>query len=93
MPAGSILVADDDTAIRTVLNQALSRAGSDGVTVFAMVEQQLGLKLEQGNAPTPVFVVDGVNAVVRRALAPDCSVRSEASTDVRTSWRSGGLSI
>src|ERR1700692_1810487 len=27
MPAGSILVADDDTAIRTVLNQELSRAG------------------------------------------------------------------
>jgi two-component system, NtrC family, nitrogen regulation response regulator GlnG len=27
MPAGSILVADDDGAIRTVLNQALSRAG------------------------------------------------------------------
>src|SRR5215216_4192250 len=29
MPAGSILVADDDAAIRTVLNQALSRAGYD----------------------------------------------------------------
>src|SRR2546423_4012801 len=29
MPTGSILVADDDTAIRTVLNQALSRAGYD----------------------------------------------------------------
>src|SRR6202022_1394070 len=27
MPAGQILVADDDAAIRTVLNQALSRAG------------------------------------------------------------------
>jgi len=27
MPTGRILVADDDTAIRTVLNQALSRAG------------------------------------------------------------------
>src|SRR5438105_3447765 len=27
MPGGSILVADDDAAIRTVLNQALSRAG------------------------------------------------------------------
>ena len=27
MPLGSILVADDDVAIRTVLNQALSRAG------------------------------------------------------------------
>ncbi|MCC6890311.1 MAG: nitrogen regulation protein NR(I) [Hyphomicrobiales bacterium] len=29
MPAANILVADDDTAIRTVLNQALSRAGYD----------------------------------------------------------------
>src|ERR671914_797159 len=29
MPAGSILIADDDAAIRTVLNQALSRAGYD----------------------------------------------------------------
>ena len=27
MPSGTILVADDDAAIRTVLNQALSRAG------------------------------------------------------------------
>ncbi len=27
MPSGSILVADDDAAVRTVLNQALSRAG------------------------------------------------------------------
>jgi len=27
MPAGSILIADDDAAVRTVLNQALSRAG------------------------------------------------------------------
>ncbi|MBN9011204.1 MAG: response regulator, partial [Rhizobiales bacterium] len=27
MPLGNILVADDDSAIRTVLNQALSRAG------------------------------------------------------------------
>ncbi|TCT12383.1 Fis family nitrogen metabolism transcriptional regulator NtrC [Tepidamorphus gemmatus] len=29
MPTGSILVADDDAAIRTVLNQALSRVGYD----------------------------------------------------------------
>src|SRR5438067_1232627 len=29
MPAGSILVADDDAAIRTVLNQALSRVGHE----------------------------------------------------------------
>ena len=41
--------------------QALQRAGSDGITLFAMVEQQLGLKLEQGRVPTPVTVVDSVN--------------------------------
>jgi two-component system nitrogen regulation response regulator GlnG len=29
MPAGTILIADDDAAIRTVLNQALGRAGYD----------------------------------------------------------------
>src|ERR1700722_12757389 len=29
MPAGTILIADDDGAIRTVLNQALGRAGYD----------------------------------------------------------------
>jgi two-component system nitrogen regulation response regulator GlnG len=29
MPAGTILIADDDSAIRTVLNQALGRAGYD----------------------------------------------------------------
>src|ERR671935_889226 len=27
MPRGTVLIADDDTAIRTVLNQALARAG------------------------------------------------------------------
>src|SRR6202000_2711505 len=29
MPAGTILASDDDSAIRTVLNQALGRAGFD----------------------------------------------------------------
>src|SRR3981081_1479750 len=45
MPAGSILVADDDAAIRTVLNQALSRAGfevrstSNEATLWRWVSQ------------------------------------------------------
>ena len=51
-----------DFDVRFTPFPVLSRAGSDGVTVFAMVEQQLGLKLEQGSAPTPVFLVDSVNA-------------------------------
>src|SRR6476620_7298227 len=45
MPTGSILVADDDAAIRTVLNQALSRAGyevrstSNAATLWRWVAQ------------------------------------------------------
>jgi len=48
MPAGSILVADDDTAIRTVLNQALIRAGyevrltSNAATLWRWVNQGEG---------------------------------------------------
>src|SRR5437764_9959473 len=45
MPAGNILVADDDAAIRTVLNQALSRAGyevrstSNAATLWRWINQ------------------------------------------------------
>lgn len=45
MPLGNILVADDDAAIRTVLNQALSRAGysvrltSNAATLWRWVSQ------------------------------------------------------
>ena len=42
--------------------QALQRAGADGVTLFAMIERLLGLRLEQGTAPATVVVVDSVNA-------------------------------
>src|SRR5438128_4781870 len=48
MPAGSILLADDDPAIRTVLNQALSRAGyevrstSNAATLWRWVSQGEG---------------------------------------------------
>ncbi len=48
MPTGNILVADDDAAIRTVLNQALSRAGyevrltSNAATLWRWVAQGEG---------------------------------------------------
>src|SRR5246500_2041662 len=48
MPAGSILVADDDAAIRTILSQALSRAGyevrstGNAATVWRWVHQGEG---------------------------------------------------
>jgi uncharacterized protein (TIGR03435 family) len=50
-----------DFDVRFTPFPALQRAGSDGITIFAFVEQQLGLKLEQSRVPTPVFVVDSVN--------------------------------
>jgi len=40
---------------------ALALAGSDAITVFEAVDQQLGLKLEQQNVATPVIVVNTVN--------------------------------
>jgi uncharacterized protein (TIGR03435 family) len=51
-----------DFDVRFTPFQFLSRAGSDGISVFAMIEQQLGLKLDQGRVPTPVFVIETVNA-------------------------------
>ena len=50
---------DFDVAITPF--QVRERAGSDAITIFAFVEQQLGLKLEQGSVPTPVYVVQSVN--------------------------------
>ncbi len=38
----------------------LARAGSDGISLFTAIENQLGLKLEMGTAPLPVVVVDSV---------------------------------
>ncbi|MBA4335131.1 MAG: nitrogen regulation protein NR(I), partial [Methylobacterium sp.] len=48
MPTGNILVADDDAAIRTVLNQALARAGYEvrttgqAATLWTWAAQGLG---------------------------------------------------
>jgi two-component system nitrogen regulation response regulator GlnG len=48
MPRGTILIADDDTAIRTVLNQALARAGyapratGNAATLWRWVQQGEG---------------------------------------------------
>lgn len=41
--------------------QVLQRAGSDAITIFAFVDKQLGLKLEQGRVSAPALVVESVN--------------------------------
>src|SRR5262245_65922462 len=63
MPAGNILVADDDAAIRTVLNQALSRAGyevrstSNDATLWRWIRQG------DGDLVITSVVMTGVNAL------------------------------
>ncbi len=39
----------------------MTRAGSDGITLYDAVDKQLGLKLEPQKAPASVIVVDSVN--------------------------------
>ncbi len=41
--------------------RTLSYAGADGVTLFAAIDRQLGLRLVPGRVPMPVLVVDRVN--------------------------------
>jgi len=61
MPAGNILVADDDAAIRTVLNQALSRAGYEVRST--------------GNAPTRTPASPAINLAIT-AYCPSCGYYS-----------------
>lgn len=39
----------------------LAAAGADGITFFDALDNQLGLKLERAQIPTPVIIVDRVN--------------------------------
>jgi uncharacterized protein (TIGR03435 family) len=50
-----------DADVKWTPRVLLPRAGSDGITVFDAVDQQLGLKLDLQKAPAPVIVVDSVN--------------------------------
>ena len=40
---------------------ALEAKGSDGISLFAAAEKQLGLKLEQKNVPVPSLAIESVN--------------------------------
>ena len=70
MPEGSILIADDDAAIRTVINQALSRAGI--VTADRRVKG--GYRL--GRAPAKISLLDIV-------LAIECQQPAFRCTEIR----------
>jgi uncharacterized protein (TIGR03435 family) len=50
-----------DFNLKWTARALLPRAGSDGISIFDAVDQQLGLKLDQQRVPAPVLVVDSVN--------------------------------
>ena len=50
-----------DFELRVTPRLAIQRAGSDAITIFDAVDQQLGLKLEQKSVPSPVLLVESVN--------------------------------
>ena len=50
-----------DFELKWTARALLARAGSDGITIFDAVDQQLGLKLEPRNIPSPVIIVDSAN--------------------------------
>ena len=60
MPAGTILIADDDAAIRTVLHQALGRAGYDVRTTATAAGLWRWVSQGEGNLViTDVVLPDG----------------------------------
>src|SRR5262250_3289778 len=90
MPAGNILVADDDGAIRTVLNQALSRAGyevrstGNAATLWRWVSQGDGdLIITDVVMPDEkAFDLKELIAIVGRALSePKERPRAPAKAD------------
>ena len=52
-----------DFTIKWTGRGQLEKQGADGISIFAAVEKQLGLKLELKTAPRPVFQVASVNEV------------------------------
>ncbi|MGN6517378.1 MAG: response regulator, partial [Rhizomicrobium sp.] len=78
MPAGTILVADDDAAIRTVLHQALGRAGYDVRTTSTAAGLWRWVSSGEGNLViTDVVLPDesGFNLLPRiKRLRPELPV-------------------
>ena len=78
MPAGLILVADDDAAIRTVLNQALGRAGYDVRTTGTAAGLWRWISAGEGNLViTDVVLPDesGFDLIPRiKRMRPDLPV-------------------
>lgn len=50
-----------DFTLRWTPRGRLAAAGGEGITIFDAIDNQLGLKLEMRQVPTPVIVVDRVN--------------------------------
>ncbi|MFZ0633323.1 MAG: TIGR03435 family protein [Acidobacteriaceae bacterium] len=78
----------------------LAQAGSDGISIFAAMEKQLGLRLDLGTAPRSVLIVDKVNRTptpnapgIEKALPPEPPAQFEVAVikPSRPDETSGGM--
>ena len=86
MPAGSILVADDDAAIRTVLNQALSRAGYE-----VRSTSNAATLAVTGGVARPEVVAHPTS--VARPLGAGAALAIVATGSPTYQWRKNGVAV
>jgi uncharacterized protein (TIGR03435 family) len=76
-----------DFSLKWTPRGGLAAAGVDAITIFDAIDNQLGLKLERAQIPTPVIIVDSVNQKptenppdVITSLPPTPPLRFEVAT-------------
>jgi CheY-like chemotaxis protein len=84
MGKATILVADDDAAIRTVLNQALTRAGYDVRITSNAATLWRWVSAGDGDLVITDVVMPDENAVRHAAAHPPCKAGSAGLGDERS---------
>ncbi len=89
-----------DFTLKWTPRERLVAAGSEGINIFDAIGNQLGLKLQLQQAPTPVVVVDRVNEQptenppgVASGLPPSPAPRFEVATIKPTDPRFQGVRV
>jgi uncharacterized protein (TIGR03435 family) len=89
-----------DFTLKWTSRDRVAAAGADGITIFNAVDNQLGLKLESKQVPTPVIVVDGLNRIPTRnspeaeaSLPPSPAPQFEVATIKPTDPKFQGVRI
>ena len=99
MARGTILIADDDTAIRTVLNQALARAGyalratGNAATLWRWVSGRATSSSPTSSCPTRTLRADPAHQAAAPRPADHRDERTEHADDGADRGREGRLRV